>query len=79
MPKPGIIALVALVMTLFLMPVTQATTETAVGQVRKAIEEENEKFVEALRQGNAAALAAFYTEDTIVLPPNSEMIQGKES
>lgn len=47
-------------------------------QVRQSIEEANIKFGEAFRQGDAVALASFYTDDARLLPPNSEMIQGKE-
>ena len=52
--------------------------EINLAQVRKAIEEANLKFSEAITQGDAAAAAALYTEDTILLPPNSEMIQGRQ-
>ena len=52
--------------------------EMDVEKVRKAIEESNLKFGEAARQGDAAALAALYTEDATLLPPNSEMIKGRE-
>ncbi|MFQ5823866.1 MAG: YybH family protein [bacterium] len=47
-------------------------------QLRKAIEETNAKFVEAFNQGDAAAVVALYTEDASILPPNNEMIQGRE-
>ncbi len=47
-------------------------------QVRQMIEEANAKFGEAARLGDAAALAALYTEDARLLPPNSEMIEGRE-
>jgi uncharacterized protein (TIGR02246 family) len=47
-------------------------------QVRQAIEEANVEFGEAVRMGDAAALANLYTEDARILPPNSEMIEGKE-
>ncbi len=50
--------------------------EMDVAQVRGLIEEANLKFGEAIRQGDAAALAALYTEDATILPPNSDMIQG---
>ena len=50
--------------------------EMDVAQVRQAIEEANLKFGAAMRQGDAAALAALYTEDATILPPNSEMVQG---
>ena len=47
-------------------------------QVRETIEAANLKFGEAVRQGDAAALAALYTDDAIILPPNSDMIQGRQ-
>ncbi len=47
-------------------------------QVRLAIEAANVRFGEAVRAGDAAALAMLYTEDARILPPNSEMIQGRE-
>ena len=48
-------------------------------QVRKAIEEQEHKFVEAALQGDATAATALCTEDIFLLPPNSEMIQGKQA
>jgi uncharacterized protein (TIGR02246 family) len=47
-------------------------------QVRQAIEENNVKFGEAARAADAAALAGLYAEDAKLLPPNSEMILGRE-
>jgi hypothetical protein len=47
-------------------------------QVRQAIEETNVKFGEAVRLGDAAAIAGLYSEDARLLPPNSEMIEGRE-
>lgn len=47
-------------------------------QVRQAIEAANIKFGEAARSGDTAALVNLYTEDARLLPPNSEMIQGRE-
>ena len=52
--------------------------EMDVAQVRGLIEEANLKFGEAVRQGDAAALATLYTEDATLLPPNSEMIKGRQ-
>ncbi|MFQ6094023.1 MAG: YybH family protein [bacterium] len=52
--------------------------EMDVAQVRKSIEEANAKWVEAFNQGDAAAAAALYTNDATTLPPNSEMIQGRQ-
>ena len=47
-------------------------------QIHPAIEEGNAKFGESFRQGDSGAIAALYTEDAILLPPNLDMIQGKE-
>jgi uncharacterized protein (TIGR02246 family) len=47
-------------------------------QVRKAIEETNAKWAEAFNQGDAAAVAALYTDNAVLMPPNNEMIQGRE-
>jgi uncharacterized protein (TIGR02246 family) len=56
---------------------TSPQKEMDVAQVRKAIEEGNVKFGEAVRQGDGTAIAALYTEDATLLPPDSEMIKGK--
>jgi uncharacterized protein (TIGR02246 family) len=47
-------------------------------EVRKSIEKANLKWCEGLRQGDAVRMAALYTEDAAVLPPNSEMIRGRQ-
>lgn len=49
------------------------------GNVRAAIEAADKKFVAALSQGDAAGVAALYTADARLLPPNSEMMKGKEA
>lgn len=46
-------------------------------QVRKAIEEGNAKFGNAVRKGDGAAIAALYTEDATLLPPDSDAIKGR--
>ena len=48
-------------------------------QVRAEIEAVNEKFIAALNGGDAAGIAALYTEDAMLLPPNSEMLEGREA
>lgn len=45
--------------------------------VRAAIEENNAQFEEAFNQGDAAAVAALYTEDAIAMPPGQEMASGR--
>jgi uncharacterized protein (TIGR02246 family) len=37
----------------------------------------NRRFMEAFEAGDAAAVAALYTEDAVVLPPDSPMITGR--
>lgn len=48
-------------------------------KVRNEIVSANENFMTAFSQGDAAALAALYTENGQVLPPNSEFVTGKEA
>jgi uncharacterized protein (TIGR02246 family) len=45
--------------------------------VRQAIAQGNTNFGEAVRRGDGAAIAALYTEDATLLPPDSEMIKGR--
>lgn len=53
--------------------------EMDVAQVRQAIEEANVEFGDAVRQGDATALAALYTENATLMPDESDMIQGKQA
>ena len=50
-----------------------------VREARAAIEAANAKFSEAFALGDAKALAALYTKDAIVFPPDSEAIRGNEA
>ena len=50
-----------------------------IAQVRAAIEAGNLKFGEAVRKGDAAAIAALYSEDATILPPDSTMIKGRQA
>jgi uncharacterized protein (TIGR02246 family) len=45
--------------------------------VRDAIQEVNEAFLAAVAAGDAAGMAAVYTEDGQVLPPGGETVTGK--
>jgi len=54
-------------------------TSEDIAQVRAAIEAGNIKFGEAVRKGDAAAIAALYSEDATVLPPDSAMIKGRQA
>lgn len=70
-----------LLLTVFLIiscgPQPEPPTNTA--EVRQAIEAANAQLVEAFNQGDAAAAAAFYTEDAIFMPPNSEPARGRQA
>ena len=44
---------------------------------RKAIDENLKVFVEAFNKGDAAGVAAIYTMDAKLLPPNNKLIEGQ--
>ena len=46
-------------------------------RVRIAITEASIKFIEKVRNGDAAGLAALYTADAVILPPNMEKVSGR--
>ena len=53
--------------------------DAAVREARAAIESANARFSEAFARGDAKALAALYTPDAIVFPPDSDVIRGNEA
>lgn len=53
--------------------------QTDPAEVRRAIEHMNEQFAQAFNGKDFAAVAGFYTEDAILMPPNAEMAQGREA
>ncbi|MGH7858220.1 MAG: YybH family protein [Candidatus Binatia bacterium] len=69
----------ALPSALFLTLALAAAGEDAPGaaEAREAIEATNARFGKAVKAGDAAALAKFYTEDAILLPPDGEMARGR--
>ena len=54
-------------------------TQSSSNEVRGAIESANEKFMATFSTGDAAGMAALYTESGQVLPPNSEIVTGKQA
>jgi uncharacterized protein (TIGR02246 family) len=54
------------------------TEEMATG-IRAALGAANEAFMAAFRRGDAAGLAALYTENGQVLPPNGDFVSGPEA
>ncbi len=55
-----------------------STTETRI-TVRDAIETSNQQFMETFRRGDAAGMAALYTEDGQALPPNGAIATGRQA
>ncbi len=47
-------------------------------QIRQAIGKGNDTFGDGFRRGDAATVAALYTEDATLLPPNLDTIKGKQ-
>jgi uncharacterized protein (TIGR02246 family) len=54
-------------------------TQSPATELRAAIAAPIEQFMAAFRRGDAAATAAVYTEDGQVLPPNSEVVSGRQA
>ena len=48
-------------------------------EVRAAIAAIDKKFMEDVNWGNAAAGAAAYTDDAILMPPNHSPLEGKQA
>ena len=49
----------------------------AVAQNKATLEKLNDAWTAAFNKGDAAAVAALYTEDAYVLPPGSAMVKGR--
>lgn len=47
--------------------------------VQQLIRDNNARFAEAYSRGDVAAVAALYTDDAVLLPPNLETLRGKEA
>jgi len=61
---------------------TSESTETKekasfdMAAARSAIDAANAKFMDGIKRGDSAAIAALYADDAWVLPPNSEAVKG---
>jgi uncharacterized protein (TIGR02246 family) len=53
------------------------TTQIPPMDVRESIGAANTQFMTAFGQGDAAGVAACYTDDALVLPPHSEEVRGR--
>jgi uncharacterized protein (TIGR02246 family) len=47
------------------------------GDAKKGIEAGNKAFGAAIAAGNAAGVAALYTDDAVAMPPNGEAVTGR--
>ena len=47
--------------------------------VRNRIEETNAQFSAAASRGDTAVVAALYTDDAVVLPPNAPIVRGRQA
>jgi len=51
----------------------------AAAQSKAIIQKADDRWAEAFNKGDAAALAAMYTEDAYALPPGAEMLKGRSA
>ncbi|MFA9496063.1 MAG: nuclear transport factor 2 family protein [Candidatus Bathyarchaeota archaeon] len=49
------------------------------GDISEKINAVNKGFVEAFNKGDLATAMYVYTEDATILPPNAEIMKGKEA
>ncbi len=63
----------------FLVSCTTAPPPDTSAEDSQAINAVSKQWVDAFNRGNAAAVAALYTEEAKRLPPNRPMIIGRES
>jgi uncharacterized protein (TIGR02246 family) len=56
-----------------------APTQEDVTKIRDAIKEVNANFIAKINEGDAAGVAALYTENGQIMPPNSDIIMGREA
>lgn len=77
-----IILAISLLLILPLMlgtPTALGGESSGVGKIRTAIETANKKFLAAFNRGDAAGVAACYTADARLLPPELEMMKGRQA
>lgn len=60
-----------------LIVISATALAQAQNSVRRTIEANNKQFVEAFNKGDAAAVANMYTMNARLMPPNSEVIEGR--
>ena len=73
MKQPLQTGLGILILVLLLFGLAQQST------IQEEITRANEQFMSAFNAGDAQALAELYTEDALLLPPNSDFAEGKDA
>jgi len=63
------------VAALFALAASPGIAQTASGEIEKA----NQRFMDAFNSGDAATVGRLYTEQAVALPPEAEMIEGREA
>ena len=78
--RPTIIPAPALQLLTFICALNLFACEQGTDQktLKGSIEEANAMWMDAIAQKNVDAVAALYTDDALLLPPNMGAIQGKE-
>jgi uncharacterized protein (TIGR02246 family) len=56
-----------------------ALSGPAIGRDKSEAQKAADKYAETVNKGDAAAIAAFYTDDAYLLPPGAEMVQGRSN
>ncbi len=77
MKKPFLLSLLMVLALGAFSTASVPGSQKDVPPVRAALEEANEAFMAAFNAHDAAALAALYTEDAKLLPPNSDVLEGR--
>ncbi len=68
-----------LALALLLIVGCAAPQQDTTDEARAGIEATNAQFMEAFIQSDAAGVAACYTEDAQLMPPNGEIVSGREA
>src|SRR5688572_22618369 len=82
--------LIAVTVINFMLACNSATTDSKTSEAaeakessnfdlaaaRSAVDAANAKFMDGIKKGDSAAIAALYTDDAVAMPPNMEPVRG---
>ncbi len=66
------------IIAIFMLALSPALAQED-AELRNTIEAANEQFMAAFNEGDAAGVAALYTEDAQLMPDNSEILEGRDA